>query len=487
MAQEVASLHVVVKEAERILFSRPLTPERTESIKTVTDGCVAILNDLQSLVDKYESLGTEDKGKRDRLGFAQRDVAEYRARLTSNVTMINVLIRYTLFSRLCLRLLTLLSTSEMKVEQNLNKLITDTDPNTREGSIMSTQTVDSLTPAERLAWREIRKDLEGAGISLAAFEANRDFIVNWIADAVETDDKAIGVNLQAESPSNEFLTSQTQISEAAKTEVTSIPKKHRKLPNGLLKLYQFLSLKNRRALVAASRGDYDQMFRIIEPVATSDQSLLNELLFSAVSREGQNKLSVVERLLEDGANVNAQKYMQIMGESTFATPLVYALEQGQEKLVKLLVSHGADPMYQPIVNPNITPYYLAINYATADTFAFLLHNGLNVDGNTGSYFTSPLHDLMYSETPDFPAIATLLVDVGTDIDISVFDGRTPLMEALSSNMIRVAQVLIDKGANLLIDLTGNGPKSLGVYFLRIELLCRGGMTTVVSYEMAIMS
>ena len=39
---------------------------------------------------------------------------------------------------------------------------------------------------ERQAWRAIRKGLEDIGISIAAFDANKDFIVNWLKTSIVT-------------------------------------------------------------------------------------------------------------------------------------------------------------------------------------------------------------------------------------------------------------------------------------------------------------
>lgn len=55
-----------------------------------------------------------------------------------------------------------------------------------EGSIVSTQTVNSLSIDERQAWRAIRKELEDIGICVAAFDANKDFIMNWFKAAIST-------------------------------------------------------------------------------------------------------------------------------------------------------------------------------------------------------------------------------------------------------------------------------------------------------------
>ena len=53
-----------------------------------------------------------------------------------------------------------------------------------EGSIVSIQTIDSLSTDERKAWRAIRKELEDIGISVAAFDANKGLIVNWFKTAI---------------------------------------------------------------------------------------------------------------------------------------------------------------------------------------------------------------------------------------------------------------------------------------------------------------
>ena len=46
--------------------------------------------------------------------------------------------------------------------------------------------MESLSTDDRSTWRAIRKDLEDIGISVAAFEANRDFILGWLSHATET-------------------------------------------------------------------------------------------------------------------------------------------------------------------------------------------------------------------------------------------------------------------------------------------------------------
>jgi hypothetical protein len=56
----------------------------------------------------------------------------------------------------------------------------------REGSVISNQTTDSLRVDEEQIWHTIRKELEDIGITIAAFDANKDFIFDWFTKAVES-------------------------------------------------------------------------------------------------------------------------------------------------------------------------------------------------------------------------------------------------------------------------------------------------------------
>jgi hypothetical protein len=55
-----------------------------------------------------------------------------------------------------------------------------------EPSVISTQTMESLSMDEKQTWRTIRKELEDIGISVAAFDTNKGFILEWFRNAVST-------------------------------------------------------------------------------------------------------------------------------------------------------------------------------------------------------------------------------------------------------------------------------------------------------------
>ena len=93
ISQEVLSLSAVLREAEEVFSGKPLPQRTSEGLKTVGDGCHSVLKDLQSLLDRYESLGTQAKRTWDRVGWCSNDITELRARLTSNTSLRAAFIR----------------------------------------------------------------------------------------------------------------------------------------------------------------------------------------------------------------------------------------------------------------------------------------------------------------------------------------------------------------------------------------------------------
>jgi hypothetical protein len=78
----------------------------------------------------------------------------------------------------------LFSTSQANVERKLDDFLREFREGRREGSVISTQTVDSLCAGNKQIWRAIRKELEEIGVTVAAFNNNKDFIITWFSNAV---------------------------------------------------------------------------------------------------------------------------------------------------------------------------------------------------------------------------------------------------------------------------------------------------------------
>ncbi len=370
----------MLKEGEETLFVGPLSPERAERLKVIKDGCDKVLVDLQRLVEKYENLGTQSKRTWDRMKWGNEDIAEIRTRLISNITILTAFI----------------STSQIRVENKLDKFIEEFRQGKRETSIVSLQSVDSLSDDDRAAWRTIRKELEEIGISVAAFEANRNFIFDWFVRTVETggfeeqnrhstDDEGNDSDEQ-ESWSNEEHQGHGTGRQIRHTNLESYASVHEDQPPPLHLMSQslhdkklkrpapdsktfdqivastrlapknkahvprvaavlaVLSRPRQRLINAIETADLIKALKILKDEASFqllDSRTLDKALWSATRRlGGPDSCPLIAELIARGSNVN-----YISRNFHERTPLWNSAANGSLSIARLLVANGADVNY----------------------------------------------------------------------------------------------------------------------------------------------
>ena len=93
IAQEVSTLHLVIKEFGETLSDQTLSTTQQTHLKVAGDGCHSTLKDLQKLIEKYERLGTKSKRTWDRIGWGAQPIADLRSRLVSNTVLLTAFIR----------------------------------------------------------------------------------------------------------------------------------------------------------------------------------------------------------------------------------------------------------------------------------------------------------------------------------------------------------------------------------------------------------
>lgn len=93
ISSEVLSLYALLQETREALSAHPLPASKQANLGTILGGCQGVLDDLQSLIEKYKSLGTQSKRTWDRLGWGTNDIAEIRARLTSSAGLLAAYLR----------------------------------------------------------------------------------------------------------------------------------------------------------------------------------------------------------------------------------------------------------------------------------------------------------------------------------------------------------------------------------------------------------
>ena len=466
-------MHAVLKEGEETLFTHPLPPARAERLSAIKDGCDRVLADLESLVQKYESLGTQSKRTWDRMKWGNEDIAEIRARLTSNVTMLAAFI----------------STSQVSIEAKLDKFIEEFHQGKKEGSVVSLQTVDSLSAGDRAVWRTIRKELENIGIGVAAFDANRNFIFDWFVRAVETgafeeqngsdvddenendyrdeqgswsDDEQDEKDISLGGISEDQLLATPQPSESAADTELDAPKrgpttfdeqradirwKKREYRTRVPRLTALLARMSRpryRLIKAVDTSDVSKALMILKDKASLqllDVETLNQALFSTCRQAGVSESCLlISELIARGANVN---YVQFFGR----TPLWASVVNGSIDMVRILIENGADVNYKG--RADFGDSMFAPRASLRDDTAILqLLLSMSVDINAeytwdGSTVTL-IHEAAYLGA--VPAIEILLHH-GAKIDAVASTDGTALMIALSERRLAVARFLLAKGAN----------------------------------------
>jgi hypothetical protein len=68
----------------------------------------------------------------------------------------------------------------------LKQFIQEFKDGKRETSAVSVQTIESINMDDKESWRTIRKELKEIGITIAAFDANKDVIMGWFKEAIES-------------------------------------------------------------------------------------------------------------------------------------------------------------------------------------------------------------------------------------------------------------------------------------------------------------
>ena len=94
ISDEVAGLQILIDKAEQHFKSATISSNDHRNGQKILKGCQSVLEDLNSLIEKYKSLASTNKRlvfKRVKLGM--EDIATLRARLISNTTLLSSFIR----------------------------------------------------------------------------------------------------------------------------------------------------------------------------------------------------------------------------------------------------------------------------------------------------------------------------------------------------------------------------------------------------------
>ncbi len=147
---------------------------QTENIINLGQGCLDCLLDLEALLRKHHSLGTKTKRGIERLGWEKEKVSDMRQRLIANTGLLNA------FN------ISLTRSSQARIEALLRGFLEDHKAQRHEASILSLDTVLSIQQGDDDVWKDLKNELENAGITEEQITENKQFITEWIVNAIQS-------------------------------------------------------------------------------------------------------------------------------------------------------------------------------------------------------------------------------------------------------------------------------------------------------------
>jgi ankyrin repeat protein len=146
-----------------------------------------------------------------------------------------------------------------------------------------------------------------------------------------------------------------------------------------------------------------------------------------------------------------------MEDDSGYTLLHWAVQEGHEEIVRLLVENGAN--VNVVVHKYITPLFNAAGSGNLEMVRLLVDLGADVnhleDGGT------VLHNACAYCAYDRIEVVKFLLQKGADPDLLDDEGRTPLFFCIEKNCLECVQVLISHGASTdITDKNGVNTKSL---------------------------
>jgi len=96
ISDEIKSLHIIIDRHKDKFQDKTLTSDEQSQLREILQGCTNVLENLDKLRTKYMRLGSDQGSSSqaiDRIKWTQESIAELRARLTSNITLLNTFIQ----------------------------------------------------------------------------------------------------------------------------------------------------------------------------------------------------------------------------------------------------------------------------------------------------------------------------------------------------------------------------------------------------------
>lgn len=220
LTQEITSFHTILKRAE-YETRKPeclLTPDRELELQNILLPCRTVLDTLNQIMQKYNTLSSDEKGKGTLASLCQsvcfgngemQDLGVLRGKITARMLALSVFLNTLALGslgRIEQKMNGDLKYIKLAVNEEIARLIAIPE-NNREGSILTCYGDD-----DKAFWKEFRRSLIKKGFNSKILEKNKETIVGYITEIGKNDildDDNIGIFPSATPNSEVQSTSST--------------------------------------------------------------------------------------------------------------------------------------------------------------------------------------------------------------------------------------------------------------------------------------
>jgi len=160
-----------------------------------------------------------------------------------------------------------------------------------------------------------------------------------------------------------------------------------------------------------------------------------KLNFAFLDAASDGRVGDMLRFLERGADVNHTNHVGM-------TALLFAVNQGHTKVVKLLLESSAETEHK--YKDGMTALLYAASKGNKEIVKLLLENGANIE-HANNYGETAL---LYAATIGYKDVVKLLLENDANIEHANNDGETALLNAARYHHKDIVQLLVDRGANI---------------------------------------
>lgn len=348
------------------------------------------------------------------------------------------------------------------VEQKLNELVKEFQDGKHEGSILSVATVDSLAQDEKETWRAIRKELEDIGISVAAFDANKDFIMGWFHEALSTG--AFDERINSDDPdfNSDAGSISSQMDDRASLTKEAAKKDSLGMPGGQVSSPATTPRPSKTSIAPARSGTTSSKNRSQPRKIIALFTRLRGYDNAFIESLSVNDLARATQLWSKGANIHAL-YTGSNFRRNWPAICVAAAQSTNVRILRWLLDNGAD--VQARTPDKYTPLHLvAGRQLELEIFDMLLARGADIDTIASDGRTPLCSATLVGNV----AVARGLLQHGAKCNTLTQNSWTPLMFAARGGFIFMVHLLVDFGAH--VNMSNNHKETALIIAARSEIL-----------------